>query len=498
MHPPTRILLVSCLLALHWVASPYRAPATTNEGQSKAILPPVETRVSPQRPAKVPLQLKRWQKGWRFMPTPGVSVATEPGNPPLAYTDMEPGGHTAMILYRVPGGRTTPRGMEVELYLADLGSGSVRPVAAPGVVSWSRWSPGGRWYSFGVGETVDADLWLYDARLHRIMRVNRRFAADYRWLRPGFLYHYYDAIGGLHVVGVDLTGARRVELAGPGESFRGILGRDQSVVTRERRRQVYLRPTVPSAPLTAPLPLVRTQGQLAPGTVRVSPEEAFVNTVSVAEGEQRLVYTFTRSKGIPGGANTLYVDTLGVLTAGGQSWEMGLGFRGDLRDGDLTLSPDGRFLLIDYVNNTDEPAQGLYLYDLDAKQLVWSLSKRGMSPHLIGWEPDGAIVMDCTGGPPGCPAWRITPRGEREPWVPGVDRFLLAGEGWAWKTADAWWFKSPGLPVRRLLLRDLSPGVTTEEPPYFDPLSGFVRVRPAGEQWDYLLPTSFDSWPPAS
>lgn len=271
-----------------------------------------------------------------------------------------------------------------------------------------------------------------------------------------------------------------------------MLSRDQSVVTVGRSRQVYLRPAAPAAPLSAPLPL----GPTAPKMVRVSPEGVFVNTVAVAEGGRRLVYAFTRSRGIPGGANTLYVDSLGIYTADGQAAEMALGFRADLRDGDLTLSPDGRYLMIDYVNSTDEPAQGLYLYDLDERRLIWQRPKRGMSPHLIGWEAGGPVVMDCSGDRSGCTGWRVTPSGRLEGWVPSVSLYHLAGEGWAWRTVDAWWFKSPGRPARRLPLSDLPPGADTAEPPFFDRRSGLVKLSPAGSPVEYLLPTRPDRWQP--
>ncbi|MFZ5817221.1 MAG: hypothetical protein ACOY93_18315, partial [Bacillota bacterium] len=133
-------LIFACLL----LSLAARPAALTHQGVPASA----DRRVS----LPAPVRLERWRNGWRLLPAPGGSLP----DPPPFFTQLEPGGKRVMLLLRVPGGRVTPRSSEVELYLADLRSGLVRPVAAPGLVGWNRWSPGGRWYSFGVGATVDA------------------------------------------------------------------------------------------------------------------------------------------------------------------------------------------------------------------------------------------------------------------------------------------------------------------------------------------------------
>ncbi|HEY3368443.1 MAG TPA: hypothetical protein VGK74_25595 [Symbiobacteriaceae bacterium] len=378
----------------------------------------------------------------------------------------------------------------MELYLANLTTGTVRPVAAPGIVHRSSWSPGGRWFAFHAASPPDGGgIWVLDARSGTLVRVVRYSGWEFWWLKAGVLAHNVLDQTGFHTVLVNLQRGFRGELAHDEETFRGLFAGNRSIVTRGTNRSVHIRPIGPTASISSPLLLPARVEDSAPGTVQVSPRDAFVNTVAVAESGRRLVYAFTRTKGTPGGANTLYVDKLGILTDDGRPWEIDLGFRGDLRVWHLSLSPAGRYLFIHYHNLTDELAQGYHMFDLDERRRLWYISPQHASLNLLGWEGDDAVLVRCTGAVPGCPVWKVTPDGRWSPWVEGVERLLLAGGGWAWKDAGAWWFKAVGKPVRRLSLQDLPSGISDTDPPSFDPESNFAQVQVPKEASVYLLPT---------
>lgn len=463
------------------------------------VLPPTAPAAPLPQPTQTAVRLERWRNGWRVesvpVRRPGQTPGAAPPLPPVIF--VEPGGATAVLSVRVPGGKYTTRGEEAELYLADLVTGAVRPLAAPGVVNRGSWSPGGHWFAFGVGTAPDnTALWVLDARTRSLRRLVRKEGAGARWLRPGLLQHYVLAQGQLFTFSADLPGGVRRDLAGPAEAFRGLLADGRSVVTRGIERTVYVPPVRPAAPLAAPLIRPERTDAGITEAARVSPGDAFVNTLAVAAAGQRLVYAFTRSLGVPGGANTLYVDTLGVYTADGRAWEVDLGFRGDLRDWHLALSPDGRYLFVHYYNNTAEPAQGYHMYDLDARRRLWYHPPREPAMGLFGWEGAKAVIVHCTGVGPGCEVWRVTPDNRWYPWVPGVAQLQLASSGWAWQHDGAWWFRTPGQPIRRLPLADLPPGAAVGEPPVFDPESGFVQVGGAEAGGLYLLRAWAAAWPP--
>ena len=444
----------------------------------ESVLPAPTSELRPPAPSRTSIHLERWGRGWRIHSREVPLVLTEPG------------GATALVGATVPRGRNTSQGSDMELYLADLASGLVRPVAAPGIVHRASWSPGGRWYAFHAASPPDGGgIWVWDARSGTLVRVIRDSDWEFRWLKNGVLAHNVLDQTGFHTVLVDLQRGFRGELARDEETFRGQFAGNRSIVIRGTKRAVHIRPIQPMAQISSPpLPPARVEDS-APGTVQVSPRDAFVNTVVVAESGRRLVYAFTRTQGTPGGANTLYVDTLGILTDDGRSWEIGLGFRGDLRDGHLTLSPGGRYLFVDYHNHTDQPAQGYHMYDLDERRRLWYISPRHASLSLLGWEVDDAVLIRCPGVGPGCLVWKVTPEGRWSPWVGGVERLLVAGGGWAWKDAGAWWFKALGKPVRRLSFHDLPSGISDTHPPSFDPESNFAQVQVPKEASVYLLPT---------
>lgn len=444
-----------------------------------SVLPAPNSGLRPPAPSETTIELERWGRGWRV----------HSRELPLLLT--EPGGATALVGAAVPGGRNTSQGSDMELYLADLTTGRVRPVASPGIVHRVSWSPGGRWFAFHGANPPDAGgIWVSDARTGTLDRLVRYAGWEFQWLKAGVLAHPVLDQTEFHTVLVNLQRGFRGELARDEETFRGLFAGNRSIVTRGANRAVHIRPIGPTAPISLPLLLPARAKGSAPGTVQISPHDAFVNTVAVAESGRRLVYAFTRTKGTPGGANTLYVDTLGILTDDGRSWETDLGFRGDLRPWHLSLSPGGKYLFVHYHNHTDEPAQGYHMYDLDERRRLWYISPRHASLGLLGWEGDDAVLVRCPGDGPGCLVWKVAPAGSRSPWVDGVERLLVAGEGWAWKDTRAWWFKALGKPVRRLSFQDLPNGISDTHPPSFDPESNFAQVQVPNEASVYLLPTN--------
>lgn len=473
-------LLVLLLTSSVAAAAGNEIPAGPRKSlNGESVLPAPTSGRRPPAPSRTIVRLERWGRGWRVHTREGALVLTEPG------------GATALVGASVPGGRNTTRGSDMEFYLADLTTGTLCPVAAPGIVDNVSWAPQGGWYAFHAANPPDGgSLWVSDARTGTLHRVLQYAGWEFQWLKAGVLAHHVFDQTGFHIVLVDLQRGFRGELANDNETFRGLLAGNRSIVTRGRNRAIYVRQIHPIAQISSPLLLPARGEDSAPGTVQVSPRDAFVNTLAVAESGRRVVYAFTRTKGTPGGANTLYVDTLGVHTDDGRSWEIDLGFRGDLRDGHLTLSPGGRYLFIQYQNHTAEQAQGYYLFDLDQRRRLWYIAPHHASLNLLGWEGDDAVLVECTGAGPGCSVLKVTPEGRPRPWLKGVGRFTATRGGWAWKDGGAWWFKALGKPVRRLSLHDLPSGTSDTRPPSFDPESNFAQVQIPREASVYLLPTT--------
>lgn len=105
------------------------------------------------------------------------------------------------------------------------------------------------------------------------------------------------------------------------------------------------------------------------------------------------------------------------------------------------------------TSQTDETAQGYHMFDLDQRRRLWTMPPQQPNLGLLGWEGKDAVIVRCTGTDPGCPVWKVSPGGDWRPWIEGVARLLVAGEGWAWQDAGSSWFKAVGKPIRHLALK---------------------------------------------
>ena len=208
-----------------------RTRVTSDAASNSPVWMPNSQEVIYQRRVGLGLQLRR-----RVLGTAIDTALTDPAGPNLNVDDVSPDGST--VLARSPG----------QLNLVSAASGALTPVLKRPNITETRFSPDGRWVTFGSTETNSYEIYAASyPKFDRVVRVSSAGGVQARWRKDGRELLYLTLDGKVMSAAVSTTGIN--PFAAPIELFRSPFsatspGNDTWSVSNDGKRFLFSRPLV--------------------------------------------------------------------------------------------------------------------------------------------------------------------------------------------------------------------------------------------------------------